>query len=144
MRPVIVCQLRTVSPTPNACQHCFPQTDIMHHSIKHTTSMISIDTYRHTHRLNMASVVQSVFSLPIVCVCVCVYVCVRACVCVCVCLCMCVCMCESHTGMPNWFRSGLKPVSRIHTEISLAQSDFDPIGLASTTGKNGSSVCACK
>ena len=35
-----------------------------------------------------------------------------------------------HTGMPNRFRSGLKPVSSIHTEISLAQTDLDPTHLA--------------
>ena len=35
-----------------------------------------------------------------------------------------------HTGMPNRFRSGLKPVSSIHTEISLAQTDLDPTHLS--------------
>jgi len=31
-----------------------------------------------------------------------------------------------HTGMPNRFQSVLKLVSSIHTEISLAQTDFKP------------------
>ena len=34
-----------------------------------------------------------------------------------------------HTGMPNRFRIGLKPIWRVHTEIGLAQTDLDPTHL---------------
>ena len=35
-----------------------------------------------------------------------------------------------HTGMPNQFWTGLKPVQGIHTKISLLQTDSDTTHLA--------------
>ena len=32
----------------------------------------------------------------------------------------------SHGGMPNQFRSDLKPIRSVYTEISLAQTGVDP------------------